>query len=168
MDRAFIHGRRASVLVAILGVLVASLLAVALWLWAQIGRRDQQIAAQARALHAQPYDAVAGTRAIVTKPSRNGALASSMTTIGGARAELIEFKYDMGWSSYGNFRVTIDRVDQGRFAVLTNLARDSNGHVRVAFNSSALGPGDYQVQIDGMDWRGNSAPQGWARFTVTR
>mgnify|MGYP007115157020 CR=1 FL=1 len=38
-------------------------------------------------------------------------------------------------------------------AVLSNLARDSNGHLRVALNSSAVGPGQYAVTLEGLDWR---------------
>lgn len=168
MDGAFIRDRRAVVLVSVLGGLTAVMLAASIWLFGIVGRQKDEIAAQARALQAAPIDAVQGTRSILMKPSRDGALASSMATIGGGRVELIEFKFDVGWSAYGNFRITIDRVDQGRFAVLTNLARDSNGHLRIAFNTSALGPGDYQVTIEGMNWRGAPAPQAWARFTVTR
>jgi hypothetical protein len=168
MDAAFIHDRRAAVLLAVLGGLAAVGLATSIWLATKLAGRNGQIAAQAQALRARPIDPVAGTRSIVMKPSRNGALAGSMVSIGGERVELIEFKYDVGWSGYSNFRVTMDRVDQGRFAVLTNLARDSNGQLRLAFNSSALGPGDYEVQIEGIDWRGSPTPQGWARFTVTR
>lgn len=165
---AFIHDRRAAVLVAVLGGLAVVSLGATIWLATIVGARNEQIATLSERLKAQPIDAVQGTRAIVMKPSRNGALAESMVTIGDGRVELIEFKYEIGWSSYSNFRVTMDRVDHGRFAVLTNLTRDSNGQLRVAFNSSALGPGDYQVQIDGIDWRGSPAPQGWARFTVRR
>jgi hypothetical protein len=79
---------------------------------------------------------------------------------------MAEFKHDLSWSSYSNFRITIDRVDQGRVAVLNNLAKDSNGHVRIALNSSALGPGEYQVMLEGLDWRGSPVPQAWSSFTV--
>jgi hypothetical protein len=164
----FIHERRTAVLVAALGAALAISLGVAAWLATVISAKNGQLATLAEQLQAQPIDAVQGTRAIVMKPSRSGALADSMVDIGGARVELVEFKYEMGWSAYSSFRLTMDRIGQGRFAVLTNLSRDSNGQLRVAFNSSALGPGDYQVQIEGIDWRGSPAPQGWARFSVTR
>lgn len=165
MGAAFIHDRR-FILTAILGIVATVLAATSAWLGVIIDRKNEQIATQERLLRSRPFDAVQGTRAIVIKPSRSGELADSMASIGGERAELAEFRFDMGWSRPDNFRVTIDRVGHGRLAVLTNLVRDSNGHVRVAFNSAALGPGDYQVQLEGMDWRGNITPQGWARFTV--
>jgi hypothetical protein len=73
----------------------------------------------------------------------------------------------VSWSKFNFFTVTVTRVDQGLVAVLTNLARDSNGHVRLALNSSALGRGDYLVQVEGLDMRMATQTQGWARFTIT-
>jgi hypothetical protein len=100
--------------------------------------------------------------------SRTGPVARSRTVVGGGRPELADFKFDVSWSKYDYFVVTIDRVAQGRVAVLSNLARDSNGHLRAALNSSALGPGDYTVQIEGLDLRRGTEPQGWTRFTIAR
>ena len=91
-----------------------------------------------------------------------------MVTIGGTETEMADFKFNVSWSSYSNFRATIDRVDQGRVVVVNNLARDSNGHLRIALNSSALGPGKYQLALEGLDWRGNPVPQAWASFAVSR
>ena len=36
---------------------------------------------------------------------------------------------------------------QGRVAVLHNMLRDSNGDLRIALNSTALGPGSYRLAI---------------------
>jgi hypothetical protein len=100
------------------------------------------------------------------QPSRSGPVASSAAAIGGRDAELADFKFDLAWSTFTNFRVTVDRVNQGRVAVFGNLARDSNGHVRIGLNSSALGPGDYDVSFEGLDWRGSPTDQAWTRFAV--
>ena len=59
------------------------------------------------------------------------------------------------------------RLAPTQAAVLTNLARDSNGHLRIALNSSAVGPGEYQLALEGLDWRGNPVPQAWASFSVS-
>jgi hypothetical protein len=64
------------------------------------------------------------------------------------------------------FRVTIDRIDQGRVGVLYNLTKDSNGHVRIALNTSALGPGNYQLSIDGMTWKGEPVPEAWITIGI--
>ena len=131
--------------------------------------KDAQIAALQRDVVQQPLLPVQGTRSITVDMSRTGRAQRSAAVIGdGRRAELADFKFDLSWSRYRNFVVTIDRVNQGRVAVFTNLARDSNGHVRVALNSSALGPGDYEVKVEGLDSRRGTEEQGWARFSVVR
>jgi hypothetical protein len=95
-------------------------------------------------------------------------MARSAVTIGGNRTELADLKIDVSWSRFTTFRVTIDRIDQGRVLVLGNLQRDSNGHLRLALNSSALGPDDYAVQLEGLDWRGAAHKEGWFTFSVAR
>jgi hypothetical protein len=50
--------------------------------------------------------------------------------------------------------------------VLHNVQKDSNGHVRVAFNTSALGPGNYQFSIEGLTWRGEARPEAWITLAV--
>lgn len=62
-------------------------------------------------------------------------------------------------------RIQIER-DQGIVAVLHNVQKDSNGHLRVA--PSAFGPGAYDVAIDALDWRGQARPAAWTSFEVTR
>jgi hypothetical protein len=48
------------------------------------------------------------------------------------------------------------------------MQKDSNGHLRLSLNSSALGPGQYQVMAEGLDWRGDATPEAWFSFAVAR
>lgn len=121
-----------------------------------------------RELATQPLQPLQATRRITVEVARGGPPARNSFSIGEGTAELADMRFDLSWSKYNQFVVTIDRVDQGRYAVLSNLARDSNGHVRVALNSSALGPGEYTVQFEGLDLRRGTEPQGGARFRVRR
>lgn len=146
--------------------LIAVIAAAGLFFAAQ--DKDAQIARLQRDLAQQPLLPVQATRPITVEMSRNGPERRALVTIGADRTELADFKFDLSWSRYRNFVVTIDRVDQGRVAVLTNLARDSNGHLRVALNSSALGPGDYAVTVEGLDLRRGTEAQAWTRFSVAR
>lgn len=152
------------------GVTVVAVLALitATGLFLSSQDKDGQIAGLQRDLAQQPLLPVQGTRPITVEMSRNGPERRAVATIGEGRPELVDFKLDLSWSRYRNFVVTIDRVDQGRLAVLTNLARDSNGHVRIALNSSALGPGDYEVKVEGLDLRRGTEEQAWTRFRVVR
>jgi len=153
-------------LIAGVAALAGTAVIAAVMLLVANSSKARQIAVLQDELRTQPLLPARSTRSLVVKPSRTGPVAQSLVTIGGADTEMADFKYDVSWSNYSNFRVTIDRVDQGRVAVLSNLARDSNGHLRVSLNSSAVGPGQYSVTLEGLDWRGSPVPQAWASFSV--
>jgi hypothetical protein len=156
-----------SVFAAVVAIAVVGVIATAS-LFSSVQKKSATIADLQRTVAEQPLSPVQATRPVTVELSRNGLPNRSQVSVGAGRAELADFKFDVSWSAYNNFIVTIDRMDQGRVAVLTNVARDSNGHVRVALNSSALGPGDYAVQVDGLDLRRGTQAQGWARFRITR
>jgi hypothetical protein len=129
------------------------------------GHRIEQLQKQ---LTEQPLDPATSTREIRLLPSREGASNSPAIGIGGGGTQMADFKIDESRSPYHIFRVTIDRIDQGRVGVITNLVKDSNGHLRIALNSSALGPGNYQLTIEGIDWRGDPQPDSWITIGVQR
>jgi hypothetical protein len=116
----------------------------------------------------QPLEPATSTRTIRLLPSRSGATNSPAVVIGGPTAQLADLKIDMSRSAFRAFRVTIDRVDQGRVGILHNLTKDSNGHLRLALNSTALGPGDYQLTIEGLTWRGEAVPDAWVTIGIAR
>jgi hypothetical protein len=148
---------------------VALLLLVATgWFASESGKKDATIQSLTKAVAEQPLRPVQSTRPITMEPSRTGPVGRSMITLGGPSAEMADLKIDVSWSTFNSFRVTLDRVDQGRALVLGNLNRDSNGHLRISLNSTALGPGQYDLTLEGLDWRGAAKPQAWARFSVAR
>lgn len=151
---------------AVTTALAGTLLIASLMLLLSGQKKDQQIEVLTGELREQPLLPAQSTRSIVITPSRSGPVGATMATLGGRATEMGDFKFDVSWSSYNNFRVIVDREDQGRVLVLTNLTRDSNGHLRIALNSSALGPGNYQIALDGLDWRGSPVPQAWAMVSV--
>jgi hypothetical protein len=130
--------------------------------------KSRQIADLKKQLLDQPLDPATSTREIRVLPSRSGASNTPAITIGGGGAQLADLKIDESRSPSHTFRVTIDRIDQGRVAVITNLLKDSNGNLRLAFNSSALGPGAYQFTIEGISWRGEPEPDSWVTIGVAR
>ena len=115
-------------------------------------------------------DPATSRREIRLLPSRSGASNTPAIIIGGSAsgAQLADFKIDESRSPYHTFRVTIDRIDQGRVGVINNLAKDSNGHLRIALNSSALGPGNYQLTLEGLDWRSEPQPDSWVTIGIQR
>ena len=116
----------------------------------------------------RPLEPATDTRAIRLVPSHEAASNTPAVVIGGAPAQLVDIKIDETRSAYKTFRITIDRIDQGRVAVLHNLVKDSNGHLRIALNSSALGPGNYQLTIEGLSWRGDPEPDSWVTIGIQR
>jgi hypothetical protein len=113
----------------------------------------------------QPLEPASTTQTLHIMPARAGASTTPVTTIGGgAAAQLADFRIDMTRSPYRAFQITIDRLGEGRLAVLHNVLKDSNGNLHLAFNTSALGPGTYQFTIDGLTWRGDPDPD--SIFTI--
>jgi hypothetical protein len=130
--------------------------------------KNHRIAALQKQASERALDPATSTREIRLLPSRSGASNSPAIIIGGGTTQLADFRIDESRSPYHAFRVTIDRIDQGRVAVLGNLAKDSNGHLRLALNSSALGPGNYQLTLEGLDWRGEPQPDSWVTIGIAR
>jgi len=136
---------------------------------ARYGACDRRRGEQQQENSERALDAATSTREIRLLPSRSGASNSPAITIGGgAGAQLADLKIDESRSPYHIFRITIDRIDQGRVAVINNLGKDSNGHLRIALNSSALGPGNYQLTLEGLDWRGQPQPDSWITIGIQR
>jgi hypothetical protein len=132
--------------------------------------KNHRIAELQKESHDRALDPATSTRDIRLLPSRSGASNAPAITIGGigAGAQLADLRIDESRSPYHAFKVTIDRMDQGRVGVINNLAKDSNGHLRIALNSSALGPGLYQLTLEGLDWRGDPQPDSWVTIGITR
>lgn len=157
-------------LAAVVSVAVIALvLAVAVAVMASRDSRDRlRIADLQRQLTDRPLAPATSTRSLVLAPNRTAPTHRPAAVLDGRHGEMADMKVDVSWSSFTNFRVLIDRIDQGRFETLTGLQRDSNGQLRLALNSTALGPGDYQMTIEGLDWRGTPEPQGWVTFSVAQ
>jgi hypothetical protein len=155
---------------AILGLAAAALvLVVALAIVASdSAAKSHRITALQKQALERPLDPATSTREIRLLPSRSGASNTPAINIGGASVQLADFRIDESRSPYHSFRVTIDRIDQGRVGVITNLTKDSNGHLRIALNSSALGPGNYQLTIEGLSWRGDPEPDSWITIGIVR
>jgi len=151
-------------------VAVASMAFIALVFAAVMGgkvsARDATIQQLKSRVTEQPVDPATSTRIVKLMPSRTAPSQRAAVTLGGGPAQMADLKIDMSWSKFTAFRVTIDRKDQGRVAVLNYMLRDSNGDLRFSFNDSALGPGIYQFAIEGLTLRGEIEPQAWITLAV--
>jgi hypothetical protein len=80
--------------------------------------------------------------------------------------QLLELRIDVGEGRYTAFAVTIDKVGEARIMQLRRLAPDTNRQLRLALNSSAFGPGEYLLHIEGYTWRGELVDYGWIRLQL--
>lgn len=147
------------------GLAIAALIGCAV-LAMQVSSRDSSIAKLKRESTERPIAPSTQKRTILVNPARNGPPAQSGLNVG--HGDFAELKIDVSWSRYGTFKVSIDRVDQGRVAVFDGLTKDSNGHVRVALNAGAFGPGDYLVTFEGLNMKRESLPVAWVRLNIAR
>lgn len=132
----------------------------------QVSSRDGAIAKLKQENHERPIAPSTHKRTILVIPARNGPPTTATVTINSG--DFAEIKADLSWTRYGLFKASIDRVNQGRVAVIDGISKDSNGHVRISLNAGAFGPGDYLVQLDGLNMRREGLPVAWFRFTVAR
>lgn len=147
------------------GLALAALIGCAV-LASQVSSRNATIEKQARENVERPISPSTSKRTIVVVASRNGPPNRPILTI--KHGDFAEMKTDLSWATrYSKFRVSIDRIDQARVAVIDGVERDSNGHVRLSLNAGAFGPGDYLVTFEGMNMRRETVPIAWYRFSVS-
>ena len=154
---AFTMGAAALAIAALLGCAVLAM---------QVSTRNATIAKQKQENLERPIAPSTRKRTIVVGVARNGPPAQPTLNIN--HGEFAELKADLSWARYGSYKVSIDRVNQGRVAVLDGLEKDSNGHLRISLNAGAFGPGDYMVSIEGLNMRRESIPIAWYRVSVSR
>jgi hypothetical protein len=79
-------------------------------------------------------------------------------------------KTDLGYGAnlhLMQYRMIVDKQDQGRALILNNLLKDSNGELRLTLNSTGLAAGIYTARIEASPFMGgNSVPIGWLILEV--
>jgi hypothetical protein len=78
----------------------------------------------------------------------------------------LEIYLPVAYSDYRTFSVTMDKVGHGRVMVVHRITPDSNRELRLSLNSSALGPGEYRIRLQGYTWRGERMDAGWVRLII--
>jgi hypothetical protein len=94
-------------------------------------------------------------------PDHAAGINSARVTVNTKSPELIDLNIDMSYSRDTLFRIVVDKHDQGRVIMLENLLKDSNGDLRIAFNTSGLASGQYDVLVQALPPRGTATSAGW-------
>lgn len=150
--------RRPSKLVA--AALAVLLLALGFALW-RLDTQGKQIKALTIAGKALQIRAPSSVQTYRLKPS-NGVPQTPSLSLGWPNPpQLLELRIDVSDSKFNTFQLTIDKKNEARVAQIRRLARDSNKELQLNLNSSAFGPGEYQLKLEGYTWRGELQEEGW-------
>ena len=148
----------------------ALLLLLALMIAARVASyRDRELAGAAedkvRTLTLRPATQV---RAVRITPNPQSWSASPDATVAWPEPpELLDLYLPVAYSDFKVFAITIDKVDVGRVLDLQRVSTDSNRELRLTVNSSAFGPGEYRIRLQGYTWRGQRVDAGWVRLKVS-
>ncbi|MDP9012774.1 MAG: hypothetical protein M3O41_09020 [Pseudomonadota bacterium] len=99
-------------------------------------------------------------------PDRAPGIDMARISVNRSAPQLVDLHIDMSYSKVMQFRMIVDKKDQGRALILNNLLKDSNGELRLTFNSTGLAAGIYNVRIEALPFRGGPVPEGWLVLEV--
>ncbi|HEX4153576.1 MAG TPA: hypothetical protein VHY75_15320 [Steroidobacteraceae bacterium] len=101
-------------------------------------------------------------------PDRAPGLDHARIAVSSAVPQLIDLHIDMSYTKkLMQFRVTVDKQGQGRALILNDILKDSNGEIRLTFNTTGIAVGRYSVRIESLPMSGAPTPEGWLILDVT-
>ena len=100
-------------------------------------------------------------------PDRAPGIDRSRIIVNRSAPQLMNLHIDMSYTNkLAEFRMFVDKQDQGRALVLNHLMKDSNGELGMTVNSTGLAAGIYNVRIEALPPRGSAIPIGWVILEV--
>ena len=127
----------------------------------QANSLSKQVRTMERAARAAQMQAPGVTRTYHVQPVHGKPEQPTLEVGWPTPPQWLDIYIDVSEGKYTQFLITIDKIDGGRVMQLRRVTRDSNSELRFRLNSSAFGPGDYLVKIDGYNWRGQTEAVGW-------
>jgi len=112
--------------------------------------------------------AISSVRALRVAPNpRSWSAAPDASLAWPEPPQLLELHLPVGYADYLTFALIVDKVDHGRVLVVERMAPDSNKELHLSLNSSAFGPGEYRLRLQGHTWRGERVDAGWVRLLIS-
>ena len=100
-------------------------------------------------------------------PDRAPGIDKARITVSRSAPQLLDVHIDLNYTDkLMQFRMFVDKQDQGRALILENLLKDSNGELRMTLNSTGLGIGIYNVRFEALPPRGSPIEIGWLILDV--
>jgi hypothetical protein len=153
-------GGNRTVMIGLVFALIAAVAGVVAYA-VQANSLSKQVRTMERAAKATQMQAAGSTRVYRVQPV-HGKPARPTLDVGWPNPpQWMDIYVDVSEGKYNQFMITVEKVDGGLVMQLRRVARDSNRELRLNLNSSAFGPGEYLVRIDGYNWRGQTENVGW-------
>jgi hypothetical protein len=109
----------------------------------------------------------ATTREVRVTPDRAAGIGRARVIVSRSTPQLLDLHIDLAYTNkLVEFRMFVDKKDQGRALILNNLLKDSNGELRMTLNSTGLAAGIYEARIEALPFRGSPIPLGWLILEV--
>jgi hypothetical protein len=111
----------------------------------------------------------ATSREMYVAPDRAPGIDRSRIVVSHSAPLLMDLHIDLSYTNKQmQFRMVVDKQDQGRALVLDNLLKDSNGELRMTLNSTGLSVGIYKARIEALPIHGSPVPVpiGWVILEV--
>jgi len=99
-------------------------------------------------------------------PDRAPGIDHARIVVSRAAPQLMDLHIDLSYVKLMQFRMIVDKQDQGRALILNNLLKDSNNELRMTINTTGLAAGVYTVRIEGVPVHGGPIPAGWLLLDV--
>jgi len=99
-------------------------------------------------------------------PDRAPGIDRARISVNSTAPQLIDLHIDMSYSKVMQFRMVVDKQDQGRALILNNVTKDSNNELRLTFNTTGLATGTYAIRIEALPMHGGPIPEGWLILEV--
>jgi hypothetical protein len=154
---------------AVLGLAALCALLLVVTLLVVRSAMQDRAAAEAAEARAQTLTlrAISGEQKLRIAPNpRSWSAAPDATLRWPEPPQLLVLFLPVGYAEYVNFALVVDKVDHGRVMVVERMTPDSNRDLRISLNSSAFGPGEYRLRVQGYTWRGDRVDVGWVRLVV--
>jgi hypothetical protein len=109
----------------------------------------------------------ATSREVRVAPDRAPGIDRARVIVNRSAPQLLDLHIDLNYTGkLAQFRMFVDKKDQGRALILNDLLKDSNGELRMTLNSTGLAAGIYEARIEALPFKGSPIPLGWLILEV--
>jgi hypothetical protein len=126
----------------------------------QAQQQEQQIKKLSVAAKALKLQAPGSIQTLRIVPS-DKQVAAPHASVSLNQAQMLDIHLNVSGTKYNNFAVTIDKLDEARVLQIRRIVADTNREVRFGLNSSAFGAGQYEIKLEGYNYKGQTSDVGW-------